>query len=268
MTRKVGTWAVLAILTGCIGEAEREGTQAEARAVKSLRCGQTASSGFWAYGLGAFAGASRQDVYELRATPGQLVRLDLQADYDRAFGVGVWVTDARSGELLTMVEGWADRATVQFDAVPAGLHRIAVEPMAVWVRDRGVDRGVTGDYSLRASCDCGVGCPCNAGGVDGVCVDVGECGGAATPGLCPGSAAIQCCTSPRTTELEAAAPTPGSCPGAWRCGCSHYAAGDGCDCDCGAPDPDCVATPEPAFGCADEFCCPDGFCAVGGHCEW
>jgi sulfatase modifying factor 1 len=36
--------------------------------------------------------------------------------------------------------------------------------------------------------------PCSVAGESGVCIDVAECDGVATPGLCPGPAAIQCCT--------------------------------------------------------------------------
>lgn len=35
---------------------------------------------------------------------------------------------------------------------------------------------------------------CSASGVMGVCVDLASCEGVSTPGLCPGPAAIQCCT--------------------------------------------------------------------------
>ncbi len=36
---------------------------------------------------------------------------------------------------------------------------------------------------------------CSVAGEPGVCIDVGDCEGVSTPGLCPGPAAIQCCTS-------------------------------------------------------------------------
>lgn len=51
--------------------------------------------------------------------------------------------------------------------------------------------------------------PCSVSGEPGVCVDVAECDGVSTPGLCPGPAAIQCCTSGEGGSCDPAdMPTP------------------------------------------------------------
>jgi hypothetical protein len=49
--------------------------------------------------------------------------------------------------------------------------------------------------------------------------------------------------------------------GTWACNPDYYAAGDGCDCACGIPDPDCAHPEQELFGCAEgERCGSDGRC--------
>jgi hypothetical protein len=51
---------------------------------------------------------------------------------------------------------------------------------------------------------------CSVSGSPGLCIDTAECPGGwvSTPGLCPGTAEIQCCTDPADACDEAASPTP------------------------------------------------------------
>lgn len=60
-------------------------------------------------------------------------------------------------------------------------------------RDVGSDAFDGGfDGGFDASGDGGA--PCDVDGMPGMCLDVDECTGTATPGFCPGPANIQCCT--------------------------------------------------------------------------
>ncbi len=301
-------WAVLVLLgglAGCIGEPEVEDVRAQASAVTSLRCGQAVNGEFYRpSGIGVLIVSARiEDTYELRATPGQEVTLDFQAYYPAEFGVRITARDARSGAVLKKVEkDTADRTRITLDAAPSGWHRIVVEPLQSRARiyarfcdyDYGYGRGRNGGYGygygcdykrdygnigsdgdgnsyrLTASCTCGVGCPCNASGRDGVCMEATDCGRAPTPGLCPGPEAIQCCTSPRVDPSPEPAPMPDpaagpgpSCSAAqgWACDCTWYGARDGCDCGCGAYDPDCDAADQAVYGCGPTGRCgPDGMC--------
>ena len=54
-----------------------------------------------------------------------------------------------------------------------------------------------GEEVVEGDADPNVGTPCEVRGVEGVCLEVGDCveeGGQPTPGFCPGPADIQCCT--------------------------------------------------------------------------
>ena len=55
------------------------------------------------------------------------------------------------------------------------------------------------------------GLPCRANGVMGVCVDISQCTGTRTAGLCPGPASIQCCT-PRSGDGGANTCDPAAMP--------------------------------------------------------
>jgi sulfatase modifying factor 1 len=87
------------------------------------------------------------------------------------------------------------------------------------------------------------GTPCSVMGTPGVCIPVSECGGGrvATPGFCPGPAAIQCCT-PRP-------PDGGAGDGGWTC--------------------DPMAMPQPNAGLVEDpgvGGCPAGMVPVAGFC--
>ncbi|MBO6936496.1 MAG: SUMF1/EgtB/PvdO family nonheme iron enzyme [Deltaproteobacteria bacterium] len=91
-----------------------------------------------------------------------------------------------------------------------------VVPTDASMTDGGVDGGSMGeDASVDGfvdggpiSMDGGFG-PCSAAGEPGVCIHVDDCDGVSTPGLCPGPAAIQCCTSGEGGSCDPdAMPTP------------------------------------------------------------
>jgi hypothetical protein len=62
---------------------------------------------------------------------------------------------------------------------------------------------------------------------------------------------------PVPTEWSAAA-TVCLWPADWTCSLGYYAAGDGCDCGCGIPDPDCAD----ASVTACEYCDDPGSCSA------
>jgi hypothetical protein len=80
----------------------------------------------------------------------------------------------------------------------------------------------------------------------------------------------ECCTD---TSYSNVSVTSGSCAtggdadadtdaDGWTCASSYYAAGDGCDCGCGIPDPDCAS----GVGCTTADCCSSGSCGGCNYC--
>lgn len=94
-----------------------------------------------------------------------------------------------------------------FDAAPFDAAFDAAPPF-----DATLDADLDAD---RDASDPWTGTPCVAAGVEGTCRDVATCGGTSTPGLCPGPASIQCCTSPRdggTTDASTSTCDPEARP--------------------------------------------------------
>lgn len=121
-------------------------------------------------------------------------------------------------------------------AVDAAAGRDAAVPTVDgFVSDGSVADAAPVDLSVPSdggSVDGGWG-PCSVAGESGVCVDVAECEGVSTAGLCPGPAEIQCCTSGEGGSCDPAdMPTPndglGEGPGAGGCPAGMVAVGAFC----------------------------------------
>ncbi len=75
----------------------------------------------------------------------------------------------------------------------------------------------------------------------------------ATGGTCDQKALIQMVADCAALAAACAQVAP-SLPQSWTCAPGWYAAGDGCDCGCGAPDPDCATDPV-VPGCGEGATC-------------
>ncbi len=98
---------------------------------------------------------------------------------------------------------------------------------------------------VGADADPWTGTPCSVGAAPGRCMDVTECSGMSTPGLCPGPSHIQCCTSADAGALDAAFDSA----------------------DAGICDPE--AMPQPNAGLVEEAGsggCPSGMLRVDDFC--
>lgn len=100
------------------------------------------------------------------------------------------------------------------------------------------------------SFDSGDGCHCNCGAADPDCLDA--------------SSPVFGCDDGETCSggLCILDEDGDGIPDDWECDPIFYNTNSGCDCECGAPDPDCLLTPEVVFGCFFE-----GERCINGRCS-
>lgn len=104
---------------------------------------------------------------------------------------------------------------------------------------------------------------CEADGFDGVCIDVDDCTGVSTPGLCPGAANIQCCTTPVLCSVDG---VDGVCIDVERCDDGRISTPGLCP---GAANIQCCTDPVVDACAAGEFACGDGRCiSAGAVCDF